>query len=80
MVKASFSKEFKQAFKKIKNKQLKEKILKQIIKLKLNPYAGKPMANKRKGTREVYIKPHRLSYYLVKENIVILNFHHKDNQ
>lgn len=82
MVKALFTEEFKKTFSKIKDNLLKEKIIKQVQKIKTNPEVGKPMRNIRKGTRELYIKPFRLSYfYDLKENIVyILDLYHKKKQ
>ena len=67
---------------KIKDNSLKIKIQKQINKIIENPEIGKPMRYNRKGTREVYINPFRLSYaYLQKENkIILLDFYHKDEQ
>ena len=61
---------------------MKTKIEKQIKKISDNPEIGKPMSYKRKGTREVYISPFRLSYlYLIDKNIVyILNLYHKKKQ
>jgi mRNA-degrading endonuclease RelE of RelBE toxin-antitoxin system len=54
----------------------------QIRKIAENPEAGKPMRNFRKGTRELYIKPFRLSYaYLEHENkIILLDLYHKKKQ
>ncbi len=82
MVKTDYKSSFKHFFNKIKNKLLKEKIIKQIEKIILNPEVGKPMRNIRKGTRELYIPPFRLSYaYLPIENkIIILNLYHKKKQ
>jgi len=82
MVEVIFDDSFKKLFSKIKDNLLKEKIIKQIQKLKNNPEAGKPMRNVRKGTRELYIKPFRLSYkyYLDKNIIEILDLYHKDEQ
>ena len=58
---------------KIKDNSLKIKIQKQINKIIENPEIGKPMRYNRKGTREVYVNPFRLSYaYLQKENKIIL--------
>jgi len=51
MVKVKFDPSFKKIFSKIKDKSLKERILKQIIKIKDNPEFGKPMKYSRKGTR-----------------------------
>ena len=61
---------------------LKEKIYKQITKIIESPEIGKPMMYSRKGSRELYIKPFRLSYaYLKEENkIIFLDLYHKDEQ
>ena len=82
MVKISFDPLFERRVKKIKDNLVKEKVKKQILKIAKNPEIGKPMQNIRKGTREVYISPFRLSYvYLEKENkVVFLDLHHKDEQ
>lgn len=74
--------EFVRIIKKIKDEPLKEKIQKQIIKIIDNPEIGKPMQYNRKGTRELYIPPFRLSYAFIKEEnkIILLDFYHKDEQ
>jgi mRNA-degrading endonuclease RelE of RelBE toxin-antitoxin system len=61
---------------------LKIKVKKQILKIIDNPTCGKPMRNVRKGTREVRVKPYRLSYYYDVEHnhIIFLDFYHKDKQ
>ena len=51
MVRVTFTEEFKAIFSGIKDSFLKQKILKQIEKIKNNPEAGKPMMYERKGTR-----------------------------
>jgi len=72
---------FKRIFNKL-NTNMKEKIDKQIKKLILNPEVGKPMRNIRKGTRELYIKPFRLSYSYFREQykIILLDLYHKKKQ
>jgi mRNA-degrading endonuclease RelE of RelBE toxin-antitoxin system len=82
MVEIRFDKKFAIIFSKIKDELLKTKIKKQIQKILENPEVGKPMRNVRKGTRELYIKPFRLSYsYIVSESIIyILDLYHKKNQ
>ena len=80
MVEIIFDEKFKKKFTKIKDKLIKNKIIKQISKLKMNPEIGKPMKFGRKNTRELYISPYRLSYSLNKNTISILDLHHKDNQ
>lgn len=82
MVVAVFDSHFKEIFSKIKDPLLKERIIKQIIKIRENPEIGKPMRFGRKGTREVYIPPFRLSYLYIKEEnkIILLDLYHKDEQ
>ncbi|MBR9691034.1 type II toxin-antitoxin system RelE/ParE family toxin [Candidatus Woesearchaeota archaeon] len=80
MVKVIYEHSFKKNFKKIKDASIKEKVIKQVSKIKNNPQIGKPMKYSRKGTRELYIAPYRLSY-LLKENLVyILDLYHKNEQ
>lgn len=82
MVEAEFNSDFQKTFSKIKDHTLKEKIIKQIAKIKENPEIGKPMRYSRKGTRELYIPPFRISYlYLKEENkVIMLDMYHKDEQ
>jgi len=74
MVKIISDDKFKNVFSKIKENLLKQRIIKQIEKIKLNLKMGKLMKNIRKGTRELYINPFRLSYrYIIeKETVEIL--------
>ena len=73
---------FEKKIQRIRDAALKERLRKQIRKIIGNPKIGKPMRNLRKGTREVYVAPFRLSYvYLKNENrIVFLDLYHKDEQ
>ena len=73
---------FVKTVKKIKDIGLKDKLQKQIIKIIDNPEIGKPMMYDRKGTREVYVRPFRLSYAYIKEEnkIIFLGLYHKDEQ
>ncbi|MEX0920290.1 MAG: type II toxin-antitoxin system RelE/ParE family toxin [Candidatus Pacearchaeota archaeon] len=82
MVEVEFTKEFRSILSSIKDSLMRTRILKQIKKIKVNLEVGKPMRNVRKGTRELYIKPFRLSYeYLKSENVVyILDLYHKKKQ
>ncbi len=59
------------------------KILNKLIKKILdNPKVGKPMSYERKGTRETYFKPFRLSYEFDErhDTLVFLNVYHKKRQ
>ncbi|MEK6860446.1 MAG: type II toxin-antitoxin system RelE/ParE family toxin [Nanoarchaeota archaeon] len=72
---------FEKIFSKLKDSGLKEKIRKQISKIIENPEIGKPMMYARKGTRDVYIAPFRLSYvYKEEDKIIVLDLYHKDKQ
>ncbi len=82
MVISSFHPDFQKTFSKIRDRALKERIIKQFEKIRENPEIGKPMRYSRKGSREVYIPPFRLSYAFLKEEnkIVFLALYHKDEQ
>lgn len=73
---------FSKIYQKIKDNLLKIKIKKQIKKIINNPEIGKPMRNIRKGTRELYLKPFRLSYLYFKDEdkIILLDLYHKKKQ
>ena len=78
----AFDDHFENFFKKIKDQKLKLKVKKQVKKVICDPEMGKPMRNLRKGTRELYIKPYRLSYIFLEKpgKIIFLDIYHKDNQ
>jgi len=81
MVKVAFGEPFRRALSRL-DKATRARVLKQIKKIVDNPAAGKPMRYCRKGTREVYIPPFRLSYAFLKERdtILLLAFYHKKKQ
>lgn len=80
MVEIRFSKNFVKIFSKLKDNLIRKRISKQIKKISENPEIGKPMKNVRKGTRELRIKPFRLSYIFQDKRIYILDLYHKDKQ
>ena len=82
MVKVIFDKKFQKIFSKIKDNISKEKVIRQIEKIKENPEIGKPMRYDRRGSRELYTGSFRLSYsFSVHENtIYLLDLYHKDEQ
>jgi mRNA-degrading endonuclease RelE of RelBE toxin-antitoxin system len=73
---------FKKVFSKLKDQNTKDKLITQLKKIRKNPEVGKPMKHSRKGTRELYVNPYRLSYVYVEEEdkIVLLDLYHKDKQ
>ncbi len=82
MLNIDYRKDFLKTISKIKDGTLKEKVKKQIEKVLENPGLGKPMRHNRKGTRELYVAPYRLSYaYFPSESkVIFLDLYHKDNQ
>lgn len=82
MVVIDYSPNFSRILKKIKDSALKEKVKGQIRKILENPEVGKPMKHARKGTRELYVDPFRLSYAYLKEEgrVIFLDLYHKDEQ
>ncbi|MBI4451446.1 type II toxin-antitoxin system RelE/ParE family toxin [Candidatus Woesearchaeota archaeon] len=73
---------FVRIFSKIKDSATKERICAHIQKILAEPEIGKPMRFARKGTREVYVSPFRLSYAYSREEdkIIFLDIYHKDKQ
>jgi len=82
MLNIIYEDDFLRTISKIKDNSIKEHVKKQIRKIIENPEVGKPMRYDRKGTREVYVKPFRLSYiYLKNENrLIFFDLYHKDEQ
>ena len=82
MVRVIFDEKFQRIISKIKDSATQNSIKNKIAKIIENPEIGKPMRHVRKGTREVYSKPFRLSYaYIVNENkIILLDLYHKHKQ
>ena len=82
MLAVDYKDDFLRTIAKIKDQAFKERVKKQVEKILETPEVGKPMRYARKGTREVYVQPYRLSYaYLKSENkIIFLNIYHKNQQ
>lgn len=72
---------FKKAYQKLDN-SIRIKLDKILLKIMENPEIGKPMMYTRKGTRELYVKPFRLSYFydFNTQILCLLDFYHKDEQ
>ena len=82
MVIVDYERHFINLLKKIKDNHLKIKVMKQIRKIISNPKIGKPMQYGRKGTRELYISPFRLSYLYIEhdDKVVFADLYHKKRQ
>ncbi|MFT4310022.1 MAG: type II toxin-antitoxin system RelE family toxin [Candidatus Woesearchaeota archaeon] len=80
MVKVSYTHNFKKIFNKIHDQSYQKKIKTQMKKIIENPLIGKPMRYDRRESRQVYIKPYRLSYGYKNDEIIFLDIYHKDEQ
>ena len=72
-----FSDEFKNDFKRIKDKTMRIRIIKQIKKIEQMPEAGKPLQYELKNHRSLRIPPFRIIYCLEKDKIIINCFDHR---
>lgn len=82
MATVRFDPDFEKLYRRIKHAGLKKCMRTQIEKILARPQAGKPMRHQRRGTRELYVSPYRISYLWLKEEntIVFLTLYHKDEQ
>lgn len=64
------------------DKSFLDKVEKLILKIIDNPEIGKPLQYERKGTRETYLTPFRVSYSYDKSSdvLIFLNIYHKKKQ
>lgn len=74
-----FSENFKKEFKKIKDKETRLKIIKQIKKLSKQEKIGKPLKYNLKNHRSIKIPPYIIIYRLEQEKIIINCFTHRKN-
>lgn len=72
-----FSNEFKKIYEKIKDKNLRNKIIKQILKLKQSPLSGKPLKNDFKNHRTIRVSPFRIIYKIEKNKLLFVTFEHR---
>jgi len=72
-----FSKEFKKEFKKIKDKSIRLKIIKQIKKLSKMPKSGKPLKYNLKNHRSLRVHQFRIVYRIEKGKIIVNCFDHR---
>jgi len=66
MLNVSYDENFLDSIRKIRDTGLKRRIIKQVEKIIENPSIRKPMRYVRKGTRELYISPYRISSAYIK--------------
>ncbi len=72
-----FSEDFKNDFKKIRDRQTMLKIIKYLKKLERLPESGKPLQYELKGHRSIRIHPFRIIYRIEQDKIIITCFDHR---
>ncbi|MBT5023356.1 type II toxin-antitoxin system RelE/ParE family toxin [Candidatus Woesearchaeota archaeon] len=72
-----FSESFKKDFKRIKEKSLRLRLIKQIKKLATLPDSGKPLKHNLKNHRSIRIPPFRIIYRIEDDKIIINCFDHR---
>lgn len=72
-----FSRDFRKEFKKIKEKKLRLRIIKQIKKLAKQPLSGKPLRYNLKKHRSLRVSPFRIIYRVEKDRLIINCFDHR---
>lgn len=72
-----FSDEFKKDFKRIKDRQIRLKLIKHLKKLEQLLESGKPFQYKLKGHRSTRIPPFRIIYRIENNNIIVNCFDHR---
>ena len=73
-----FSDEFREDYRKIKDKLTRIKVIKQIKKLEQNPEAGKPLSHTLKGYRALRLPPYRIIYRIENGRIIINCLEHRE--
>lgn len=68
---------FEKGIKKIRDRQLLERIKKNIVKIIENPKTGKPLRYALKGERSIHLKPYRLVYAMDNDKLILLRFMHR---
>lgn len=68
---------FERGVKKIRDRQLLERLKKNILKIIERPETGKPLRYALKGERSVHIKPYRLVYAVDGDKLILLRFMHR---
>lgn len=76
-VEVLYTKEFLEDIKKIRNRDLQERIKKIVQKIIDNPFSGKPLKYELKGLRSLRIRPFRITYEITDAEIIMHKFEHR---
>ena len=71
---------FDKKFKKLTKKDglLKERVIRTLQEISINPEIGKPKRYALKGLRSVYIDPFVIIYAIIREDVLLINFDEHD--
>lgn len=72
-----WTQKFERDFKKIKDREIQQRLEKQIRKLTENPDFGKPLRYGLKGEWSIYLRPFRLIYKVEGKSLILLRFEHR---
>lgn len=78
VITVEYAKPFRKAIRKLKDAALKERVKKKVAEITERPDIGKPLGNRLKGARSVYVPPFRITYILVGSNLTFLDFDNRD--
>lgn len=73
-----WTEKFERELRKVKDKELKARVKKQIEEIVGNPEIGKPLRFELKGERSVRIAPYRLIYAMKGDTLYLLRFEHRE--
>ena len=77
MVEIVISPQFENDIKHLRDKEIKERVAKAVLKIKENPETGKPLRYRLKGERTLRIGHFRLIYDFDGKAIYLLRFEHR---
>lgn len=72
-----FSDEFRKEFQKIKEREVRVRIIKQLQKIAQEPQSGKPLRYDWRNHRSVRVTPFRIIYRLEKDRLIVNCFDHR---
>ena len=76
-MKVEFTEGFREDYRRIKDRSLRERIWKALKKLEFMPECGKPLMHDMKGHRRLVVAPFRLIYRIEDGRILVVNFEHR---
>ncbi len=73
-----WTEKFERELKKIKDRNVKGRVKKQVEKIIENPETGQPLRFELRGERSIQISPYRLIYVVEGDTVYLLRFEHRE--